>query len=449
MALFTNPFAYAPRPEIEGAAEHLIYKIASLGALNTIFEEGKMLGVLEVENAPEDDPLINRIDGRDFLFAFSGLAGGTNKIDGFVPPIFDYMDPQGHFKRTETEISAINALLENCSPEDAAALKIRRKEMSVELQKWLFDQYVVHNAQGQSQTIGEIFESRGLVPPGGTGECAAPKLLEYAYLRGYRPLAMGEFWYGKSYGKQLRMQGCFYPSCTSKCGPLLGFMLEGLDVEPSYGAADDYEVLYEDEAIIVASKPSGMLSVPGRIPSKSLLERLKERYRTEEIYSCHRLDMDTSGVMVFARSLRYQANLQGQFENREVEKSYLALLLPGEKPLNKKGRIELPVYPDWDLRPRQKVDFDEGRPAVTDYEILETRPDGCCKVRFFPKTGRTHQLRVHSAHPDGLGRPIVGDRLYGGVRQNSVRLCLHAEKLTFTHPLRGEKITAQDTCRRF
>ena len=191
-----------------------------------------------------------------------------------------------------------------------------RKAASADLQAWIFEQYRVSNARGETLSIREVFARRGLVPPGGTGDCAAPKLLQYAYTHGLTPLAMGEFWYGASPASEVREQGRFYPSCTGKCGPLLSFMLEGLDVAPNpldreYTTADEPRILYEDDAVLVVSKPAGMLAVPGRTRAKSLLEWLRERFG--EVHSCHRLDMDTSGVMVFARSLAAQAELERQF----------------------------------------------------------------------------------------------------------------------------------------
>jgi tRNA pseudouridine32 synthase/23S rRNA pseudouridine746 synthase len=397
-----------------------------------------MMGVLMVQDAGECV---------DFLFGFSGLAGGRSRVEGFVPPIFDLTDQEGHFRKEEAGISELNRRIREAGdtdPELAATLKAERKERSVALQDWLFRQYVVLNARGERKTILEIFAERGLVPPGGTGDCAAPKLLQYAYLNGLKPLAMGEFWYGASPEKEVRRQGCFYPSCTGKCGPLLAFMLQGLDVEPNPLDADspasegDFRVLYEDECIIVTDKPSGMLAVPGRTLKVSLQERLQRLAGPDaDVRACHRLDMDTSGLIVFAKDAASLTALQQQFEKHEVEKSYVAKLCPGA-PLTQGGRISLPLMLDYDDRPRQMVDFQEGKQAVTDWELLRTLPDGGALVRFTPLTGRTHQLRVHAAHPLGLGRPIAGDRLYGG---GSGRLCLHAATLSFTHPVTGQRMS--------
>ena len=366
-----------------------------------------MLGVLEVED--EEGEV-------GFLYAFSGTVGGRARVPGFVPPIFDLTEPEGYFRRREVEISAMPA-----GPERAAA--------SAELQGWIFEQYRVSNARGETLSIREVFARRGLVPPGGTGDCAAPKLLQYAYDHHLTPIAMGEFWYGASPAAEVREQGRFYPSWTGKCGPLLSFMLEGLDVAPNpldreFTADSEPRILHEDADILVVCKPSGMLSVPGRTKAKSLLDWLRERFG--EVHSCHRLDMDTSGVMVFARNLAAKSELERQFAEREVAKTYRARLAAGTRPFDhaRKGTIALPLCLDYYDRPRQMVDREHGKLAVTEYEVLEQLPDGEIDIRFTPKTGRTHQLRVHAAHADGLGRPIKGDRLYGNA--NGGRLWLHA-----------------------
>ena len=378
-----------------------------------------MLGVLKVEDEKGRE---------DYLYAFSGTVGGRATLPGFVPPIYDLTAPEGYFRQREAEISAMPA-----GPERAAA--------SAELQAWIFDQYRVSNARGETLTIREVFARRGLIPPGGTGDCAAPKLLQYAYSHHLTPIAMGEFWYGASPASEVREQGRFYPSCTGKCGPLLSFMLEGLDVAPNpldreYNADSEPRILHEDADILVVCKPAGMLSVPGRTRAKSLLDWLRERFG--EVHSCHRLDMDTSGVMVFARNLAAKSELERQFAEREVTKTYRARLAAGSKPFDhaRKGTIALPLCLDYYDRPRQMVDREHGKLAVTEYEVLEQLPDGQIDIRFTPKTGRTHQLRVHAAHADGLGRPIKGDRLYGSA--DGGRLWLHAESLRFRHPVTGE-----------
>lgn len=412
-AKFTYPFRYTPCASVVKAADSLIARISASDALHAAFSEGKMLGVLVCDEG--------------VLYAFSGLVNGKANIEGFVPPIFDYTDPDGYFRTKEREIAMAG--------EESAA-------MSRELQDWLFRQYVVRNAKGESMNIRDVFALRGITPPGGTGECAAPKLLNHAYVNGYHPRAMGEFWYGKSPRGKVREQGRFYPSCTGKCGPLLSWMMQGLDVETNpldYPfIAEDPQIIYHDDAIVVVNKPSGMLSVPGKTAAPCLLDYLSERFG--QVYSCHRLDQDTSGVMVYARNLKAQADIMTQFENREVSKSYRARLDAGTSPFARarKGTIALPLMLDYYDRPCQMVDESAGKKAVTDYEVIEILPNGEIEIRFFPKTGRTHQLRVHSAHPLGLGHPIKGDCLYGAA--DGGRLYLHAESLEFRHPVTGEML---------
>lgn len=323
----------------------------------------------------------------------------------------------------------------DCIKQRISRMKKLRQQKSEALQEWIFRSMTVENALGEKKSIKEIFSEKGLVPPGGTGECAAPKMLHYAYTHGLEPVAMGEFWYGGSCA-ETRLHGRFYPSCTGKCGPLLGFMLEGLDVEDcgiNQLHVPEISIIFEDNDIIVAEKPSGMLSTPGREAESSLQEILERKYGSP-VYAVHRLDMDTSGVIIFARNPAAQKNLQRQFENREVEKAYIAILdETGHKP---KGTISLPLSPDYLDRPRQKVDFRYGKEAVTEYEILDTGP-GWTRVLFHPLTGRTHQLRIHSAHTLGLGAPIKGDRLYGGPGPSERMLYLHASRIKLRHPATG------------
>lgn len=413
---FTYPFRYVPCEEIVEESRKLISEIDSSEDLKDLFGEGKMLGIL--------------LTDKGFLHAFSGLAKGRSTVAGFVPPIFDYAREGGFFRRREAEISAM--------PQGKD-----KSEASARLQDWLFEQYVVSNALGESLSIKEIFARKGMVPPGGTGECAAPKLLQYAYSNGMKPLAMGEFWFGDSPRNEVREQGRFYPSCIGKCGPLLSFMTEGLEMEPN-PLDEEYtftepDIIYEDKQIIVVDKPSGMLAVPGRGRRVSLLERLQEKYG--EVHSCHRLDMDTSGVIVYARTLEAKKKIEAQFAAREVRKTYRLRLAAASRPFRhaRQGTIALPLAPDWYDRPRQMVDREHGKQAITVYEVLEMLPNGEIEVRMSPRTGRTHQLRVHAAHKDGLGRPIKGDKLYGDC--SKCRLHLHAESLELEHPSSGERMT--------
>lgn len=431
---FTYPFCYEPLPEIKAEAERLITELHSDPQKSALFAEGKMLGVLMVRDA----------DGnKSFLYGFSGLAGGRSVVEGFVPPIYDLTDPEGGFRTREKEISAINAELATCDDESIAqSLREKRKLLSAGLQDWLFSMYIVNNARGERLTIREVFARKGLVPPGGTGDCATPKMLQYAYGHGLVPLAMGEFWFGNPPLSQVRREGSFYPSCAGKCGPLLEFMLEGLTLEPNPLECDarwDYEepsLIYADEWIAVADKPSGMLCVPGRVPRKSLQDWVREKTGREAV-ACHRLDMDTSGLVVFALDGKVLAAMQKLFAGGEVSKTYNARLVAGEFKAPLSGYIRLPLALDYYDRPRRIVDWESGKMAVTRYSVERFLPSGETDVVFHPCTGRTHQLRVHSAHPQGLGLPIKGDRLYGG---GAGKLCLRASALEFKHPVTAEKM---------
>ena len=567
---FTDPFRYIPDNLVKLAGQLVIDRLAQWASLpegspekhiESSFGEGKMLGVLVCRTG--------------FLAAFSGTVKGpegrvTASVDGFVPPIIDLTEDNGHFKRKEAVITQMNKAIEILSAsteleelkkelqeasekrdaeienlqnrirfskmqrdeirsetadpgkldeliresqfqkaelkrckdrwkshiseikdrinefEDTINdLKVRRSAKSDTLQKWIFENAIVNNGAGESSSIWEIFSREGLIPPGGTGDCAAPKLLNYAFIHGLEPLAMGEFWYGTSPDTAVRTHGHFYPSCTSKCGPLLGYMMKGLrsPVEPvmTYrhplmsGVTQKSEAtesslpttfgnLYEDESIIVVDKPSGMPSVPGLDGRISLQEILTSGMAGRNdsspgtIHAVHRLDMDTSGVMVFAKSAEAAVNLRRQFEDHTVRKTYMAKVSPDTDIPSKtgKGAIDLPLSPDYDERPRQKVDFTQGKPAHTEYETIRTNEDGTSNILLYPYTGRTHQLRVHCAHHLGLGRPIVGDLLYGGHsvyecnRGNCMetntkvlpgRLCLHALSITFLHPETGQELT--------
>ena len=335
-------------------------------------------------------------------------------------------------------------------------LKARRAEQSDALQKWIFENAIVHNGAGESLSIWEIFSCGGLTPPGGTGDCAAPKLLNYAFTHGLEPLAMGEFWYGASPDTAVRTHGHFYPSCTSKCGPLLGYMMKGLrhPITGTTSLPTPIGNLFEDDSIIVVEKPSDMPSVPGLDGRTSLQEYLSDELHAT-ILAVHRLDMDTSGVMVFAKTSEAAVNLRRQFEDHTVRKTYIAKVSADTvsqtgSSKTGTGAIDLPLAPDYDERPRQKIDFRQGKPAYTEYEIIRNHEDGTADLLLYPHTGRTHQLRVHCAHHLGLGRPIVGDLLYGGYSvfdnkasepAHPARLCLHALSITFRHPANGSEMT--------
>jgi tRNA pseudouridine32 synthase/23S rRNA pseudouridine746 synthase len=325
--------------------------------------------------------------------------------------------------------------------ENVASLREERKQRSKALQQRLFEEFKFKNAKGEERSLYDIFAPA--IPPSGAGECAAPKLLQYAYLNHLEPLCMAEFWWGKSPKSIIRKSGSFYPSCVAKCKPILSFMMEGLDVEPNplqnVSEGKSLEIVYEDDAIIVIDKPAGMLSVSGKVGGDSAEDILRRLKGDENIKVVHRLDMATSGLLVAARSEQVFVELQRQFSQRLVEKCYVALL-DGVLPEGvDKGVVNLPLSPDWEHRPCQKVDYEEGKEALTRFEVLQ-RLEGRTKVHFFPITGRTHQLRVHAAHPDGLAHPILGDTLYGDVEKPEPRLYLQAKKIRFHHPDDGREI---------
>ena len=580
---FTYPFCYEVDPLAEAASLELQRHIADADLMSTEKGCGKMFGVLVVEYEDEEGA-----SQRGFLAAYSGLLGGRNDWPYFVPPVFDAQQPDGHFKRTEREISAINREIaaiehdpeylqsvaqheqtkkrlqaevdafkaevdaakarrdarrksgEPLSEEEQAemvresqfmkaelrrrrkameqadstlttqhstflkSLQRKRKQMSDELQRWLFAAYRMLNAKGEERDLIDIFrEYTHAMPPAGAGDCCAPKLLQYAYLHHLRPVCMAEFWWGESPASEIRHHLHYYPACRSKCLPILTHMLKGLDVAPNPLAQKRHtaepRVLYADEYIMVVDKPAGMLSVPGKAESvrsefsdsanisveeyfANLQLPTNSQFTTEQftigeadnsklkiqnskfLKAAHRLDMDTSGLLVLARTEQAYVELQRQFASRETVKRYEAVLsgVPTQnsklKTQNSSAQpsgcleaISLPLIADINDRPRQRVDLEHGKPALTLYNIVEVRAVDAntavayttkkvdkrrTLVHLYPKTGRTHQLRVHCAHPLGLACPILGDPLYGIERAD--RMYLHAAELTFRHPVTGE-----------
>lgn len=517
---FTFPFHYTPHPLTRIAADEVRSYLSTRLDWQDEIGKGKMFGVLIVRTSD---------GGIGYLAAFSGNLASSNMHDFFVPPVYDLLNPDGYFRKEESEISALNRRISeisrsdsylmakkeqeeikiqassslasakeklkrskkerdekrangNLSPEELDALvresqfqkaeykrlehswkerlneveqkvkafdteilqlKQERKTRSAALQLWLFRQFDMLNAKGEHKDLCEIFKDtpQGL-PPAGAGECALPKLLQYAYLYGLQPLAMGEFWCGMSPKDEIRHDGYFYPSCKGKCEPILKHMLVGLDVEPNPLAEDLFKdtplkILYEDEWIVAVEKPSGMLSVPGKNDLDSVQQRLRFMYpdATGPLV-VHRLDMATSGILLAAKDKDVHARLQSQFETRSISKEYIAIL--DGVPSQEFGIIDLPICLNPLDRPRQMVDFENGKPAITEYKV-ECIKDGRAKVVFKPHTGRTHQLRVHSAHVSGLGCPISGDELYGNPDSAS-RLCLHASRLVFRHPVSDKEI---------
>ena len=516
---FNNPFSYVPHPLCVRAAEEVRRVVCENVTWSEEVAQGKMFGVLVVRNS---------CGSIGFLAAFSGLLAGCNEHDFFVPAVFDFLAPDGYFKREEREISFINSeilrlkgseeyvsvfsafervererdealaiereamraakvarekrraegvlssdekeqLLNESRfakaeykrnvkrwdekvagfkavldvfEEKIATMRAERKKRSATLQQWLFDNFVLLDSAGERRSLSQIFaDTPQGVPPAGSGECAAPKLLQYAFVHGFTPLAMAEFWMGASPVGEVRRDGCFYGSCMSKCKPILSFMLGKMDVEPSSQEVvtvnlGDIKIVYEDDYLLVVNKPSGMLSVPGIVGGMSVEEHLQRTYPRCDIRVVHRLDMATSGLLLVAKNVNVFSAMQREFAMRRVKKRYTALL-DGAVSVAE-GEISLPLSSDYDNRPRQMVDYSHGKEAVTRYKTIDvTEYDGrlCTRVVFYPLTGRTHQLRVHSAHVAGLDTPIVGDELYGSPNK---RLMLHADRIEFTHPVTGK-----------
>lgn len=340
----------------------------------------------------------------------------------------------------KTEREAIDELLRRDARRLHALERLRR--IVSQVVSWqIYDTYLFVNGRGQQRSLRALFEPT--IPSSGTGDCAAPKLITWALRNGFTPLGLAEFWWGAPPPGGGRVEGSLFPACKDKCGPLLPFLLEGLDVAPSRrfqpGAlrSHELEVVHEAPRFIVVNKPEGLLSVPGTdaTVTDSVLARMQERFPNAMLV--HRLDVETSGLLLVALDEPTYVTLQAQFIERTVHKRYVAVL---DGVLERdSGDVSLPLRVDLEQRPRQMVDFEHGKPAETHFEVVE-RANGRTRVHFFPKTGRTHQLRVHSAHAQGLGLPIVGDRLYG---RPDRRLLLHAERLEFTHPGTGARVVVE------
>jgi tRNA pseudouridine32 synthase/23S rRNA pseudouridine746 synthase len=322
-----------------------------------------------------------------------------------------------------------------------ASLKEARRVKSSSVQDWLFERYNFLNARGHVKNVVAIFkEFSSIVPPAGAGDCAAPKLLQYAFQHQLKPIAMAEFWWGKPAPSNIRKQSNFYPACRNKCEPILGHMLQGLAVEPNPlllnpAIGKELEFIYEDPYLVIVNKPAEFLSVPGKTITDSVQQRMRSRYpNATGPLTVHRLDMATSGLMVIALSKEVHGHLQEQFMKRTVKKRYVALLDGIVK--QSQEYIDLPLRVDIDNRPYQLVCYEHGKAARTRYEVLAVH-NNQTRVNFYPITGRTHQLRMHAAHPNGLDTAIVGDDLYG-VKKD--RLYLHAAQLTFKHPVYKESM---------
>ena len=496
---FNNPFDYVPHPVCEAAVADLLPRVEELMCGNP---EGKMFGVL----------VVSKEEKLYYLAAFSGQLYDQSVLPGFVPPVFDFLAPDGYFKVHEAEITTINQKIaelqsnnhyfeiqkayqqlqleaeqsiaetksnmlsakakrdaersqrtltveeETAFVKESQFLKAelrrekqrwteqleqqietladQRKTKSEALQNWLFEHFVMVNYAGERRNLLEIFrDTVQQLPPAGTGECCEPKLLQYAYTHGLKPIQMAMFWWGKSPEGEIRHHLHYYPACSGKCKPVLTYMLppEVLAANSHRDLSEQLEIVYEDADLWVVNKPSGMLSVPGKSHRESVIPLLQEHCQEGETpLVVHRLDMDTSGLLVVAKHKTAHYRLQKQFRDREIHKTYVAVLDGRPLPIGEEGRIELPLSPDLMHRPFQKVDKAHGKPAVTIYRVVDEHI-----VELHLLTGRTHQLRVHCAHAEGLGRPIQGDNLYG---RRADRLYLHAARIAFTHPMSGEEM---------
>ena len=522
-----SPFYYTPSARCEEAAMVILKQIQNHPEWHEEVRGGKTFGVLITES--------------ETLYAYSGQMLGRYDIEGFVPPVFDYLDEKGYFKIHEAEIVNINKEIDRLSASEElhqarealyeaekakpvlppsrnidpssdeyetycrqrqfekgeyrrqkavwnekvaecrnalqaiqdhiTSLKQERKRKSDSLQHWLFEHFVMLNAKGEKKNLLDIFSewaertgSKCVIPPSGSGECCAPKLLQYAYIKGLKPVEIGEF---------TAPTLSFRPACQSRCKPILDWMLQGLDVEANPLEEPEERtslpVLFENESIIVVDKPEGMLSVPGKSKRKSALDILREmRPDCPELIMAHRLDMQTSGVLIAAKTMEVYREVQRMWNQQPpspprgsllytsfrlrhkvslvskelplggmggcFQKTYFALLEGVLRlPVGTKGEISLPLSSDYLNRPCQKVDYENGKEALTIYEVMgEVEAEGQPRtlLKLNPITGRTHQLRVHCAHPDGLGMPILGDDLYG---KHAKRLYLHAQEVQITN----------------
>lgn len=445
-----NPDGYFKREEAEISAIN-----AKIKGLEVSAEYIAAKSALEAVKCAADEAL----DGMRAEFAANKAgraqmrAGGTLTADDEAALIKASQFEKAELKRAQrawqAKIVEKEYLLKIFTDQKALYVAERRSR-SAALQQWLFRQFVMQNGRGEKRTLLDIFkEHRGCIPPAGAGECAGPKLMQYAYANSLHPLALAEFWVGESPVGEVRRDGCFYGACKSKCEPILTYMLQGLDVEENAlehgGDIKALEVVYEDEWLVAVNKPSGVLSVPGIVGGTSVQQWLREEYlRCNELFVVHRLDMATSGVLVAAKSMEVYKAMQALFASRDVKKEYIALL--DGVPAVASGTINLPLAADYEDRPRQKVDLAGGKEAVTHYSVLRVvEYDGrqCALVCFEPVTGRTHQLRVHAAYKEGLNLPIVGDTLYG---RWASRLMLHAATLHFVHPVSGKDMKLECKC---
>ncbi len=429
-----SPFVQPPHPLAQEAAREVINKVHAYMRAHPeseLHKQGKMFGVLVYSSE------LPHNSSYQYIAAFSAQLDGSYYHDGFIPPVYDMPHPPVG----------------------------NTKEESRRLQRLLFANYSFINGKGESKSLLDIFSAEKPIipadewftrnrekynrnsenlPPSGTGECCAPKLLQYALTHNLQPFALAEFWIGVPGKTEIRHEGVFYTPCSGKCVPLLKHMLQGLDIAPTPQAihteelCNQIETVYEDEWLLVVNKPAGLLSVPGKADEISLAGYLSQRLNTP-VQAAHRLDQDTSGLLVMAKHPEIYKSLQAYFQRRDILKRYEAVVRPAHNQhlIAQEGIISLPLLPNPYDRPRQMVNWEHGKTAITRYIIREQRVDGSIFLDFYPRTGRTHQLRVHAAHPEGLNAPIIGDRLYGAP---DIRLYLHDAEINFLHPISKEEM---------
>ena len=448
-----SPFSLPPHPLAQKAAAEVIEKMHAYmreHPESELHRCGKMFGVLVYT-----DEGMSGLEDERYIAAFSAQLDGSYHHEGFVPPIYEMPTPPvGHSKEESQRLQRLlfaNYKLLNAQGESKNLLEIFESEKPILSEEDFFGKSQIKNLKNEVNRALAAEKSKISLPPSGAGECCAPKLLQYAFAHGLTPVAMAEFWVGAPSHTDVRQEGAFYAPCSGKCVPILKHMLKGVDITNERVKEltnERPEVIYEDEWLMVVNKPAGLLSVPGKTEEPSAEQLLHAK-------AVHRLDQDTSGLLVLAKTPEVYKALQSYFQRRDILKRYEAVVKPNAEmsranALNEPlalndGVIDLPLLPNPYDRPRQMVDLAHGKPAITRYEIRERRADGTILVDFYPLTGRTHQLRVHAAHPDGLNAPILGDRLYG-LRDERIRglgderMMLHAAEITFVHPITQEEM---------
>lgn len=445
---------FRTQEEIISAINREIEQLENVPAyLNQLEEEQRIISTSQAELAAIKSEIKTNKSHRDSLRKIYQNQLTSNEIDQDLydqrlQELVKQSLKESYFLKDKTQQAKVDIeqtkakthLLKN----KIDSLKEERKLKSAACQQEIFDHYFFLNKHGVQKSLGAIFQAtEAQKPPAGAGECAAPKLFQYAFLNHLKPIALAEFWWGQSPSSEIKKHGQFYPACRGKCEPILGHMLEGIAMDenpmltnPALGK--ELPIIYEDDYIAIVNKPAEFLSVPGKTITDSVYERVRLRYpNSTGPLVVHRLDMSTSGLMLIAKSKEIHKHLQSQFLKRTVKKRYVALLDGIVK--TPSGEINLPLRLDLDDRPRQLVCYEHGKTALTRFETFDHK-NRRTKVYFYPITGRTHQLRVHAAHPLGLNTPIVGDDLYG---TKGKRLHLHAESITFRHPISKEVVTFQ------